>query len=113
LASLRLNREAFFQEREQMDLTLVSIIVLAAMVFILSGMVGYVYWQHNRPAQSVQSIALALTSHLAPPVELQAQPEPEEEEDVQEADIAEDDDRVSVEETPEETIEHVDAPRTE
>jgi hypothetical protein len=109
LASLRLNREGFFQQREQMNLTLVSIIILAAMIFILSGMVGYLYWQQTRLMQSVQSITLALTSHLTPQpvhVELEAEAEAEEE-DVQEAEIAEDD-RVSVEET----IEHVDAPRT-
>lgn len=90
-----------------MDLTLVSIIVLAAMIFILSGMVGYLYWQQTRLTQSVQSIAMALTSHLTPPalpVEVEAEAE---EEDVQEVEITEDD-RVSVEET----IEHVEAPPT-
>jgi|APCry1669189472_1035225.scaffolds.fasta_scaffold10440_5 hypothetical protein len=83
-----------------MDLTFVSIIVLAAMIFVLSGMVGYLYWQQTRLTQQVQSITLALTSHLAPvpapsvPVE-----EPvAEQEDVQEVEVPEEeDDRVSVE----------------
>jgi hypothetical protein len=94
-----------------MDLTLVSIIILAAMIFILSGMVGYLYWQQTRLMQSVNSISLALSSHLAPPpapevhVELKA----ETEEDVQETEIAEDDDRASVEEA----VEHVESPPVE
>lgn len=98
-----------------MDLTLVSIIVLAALVFILSGMVGYLYWQQTRLMQSVQSLALAFTSHLAPPAlepVAELATEQVETEDVQEAEIAEDDDRVSVEQGLEETIEHVEeAPR--
>jgi cytoskeletal protein RodZ len=93
-----------------MDLTLVAIIVLAAMIFVLSGMVGYLYWQQTRLTQQVQSISLALTSHLAPPppvvhVELT----PPNDEDVQEAEIEEsgdEDDRVSVERA----VEHVEGP---
>lgn len=92
-----------------MDLTLVSVVVLAALVFILSGMVGYLYWQQTRLAQTVQSISLAFQSILTPapaPIEESAQ-----EEEVQEAEIAEDD-RVSVEETSDETVERVEAPPT-
>jgi hypothetical protein len=90
-----------------MDLTLVSIVVLAALVFILSGMVGYLYWQQTRLAQTVQSIALAFHTHLTPPPseEIALTQEAPAEEDVQEAEIAEDD-RASVEET----VEHVEAP---
>lgn len=89
-----------------MDLTLVSIIVLAAMIFILSGMVGYLYWQQTRLMQTVQSLALAFTSHLTSP------PPEEPTEEVQETQIAEDDDRVSVEHVEDEKIEHVEeAPR--
>jgi len=83
-----------------MDLTFVAIIVLAAMIFILSGMVGYLYWQQTRLTQQIHSITLALTSHLTPvpapyvPVE---QPVSEHE-DVQEVEVPEEeDDRVSVE----------------
>lgn len=91
-----------------MDLTLVSIIVLASMIFILSGMVGYIYWQQTRLIQSVQSISIALTSHLTPPI-TPTDVEHVEEEDIQEVEITEDD-RVSVEEAQEETIEHVESP---
>ena len=80
-----------------MELTYVTIIVLASMIFILSAMVGYLYWQQSRTLQNVQSIALALASHIEStrqPVEQveqvqQTEEEPEEEEE---------DDRVSVEE---------------
>ena len=79
-----------------MDLTFVSIIVLAAMIFVLSGMVGYLYWQQTRLTQQVQSITLALTSHLSPvpaPIVPVA-----EDDDVQEVEVPEEeDDRVSVE----------------
>lgn len=91
-----------------MDLTYMAIIVLAAMIFVLSGMVGYLYWQQTRLTQQIQSLAFAISSHLAPqlpapvvPVNLDTEPtadaSPEvEEESVQEAEIAEDD-RASVE----------------
>ena len=89
-----------------MDLTLVSIIVLAAMVFILSGMVGYLYWQQTQLSQVVQSITMVLNTHLAPPVESPPVESPPD--DVQEAEIAEDD-RASVEET----VEQVEGPQVD
>lgn len=94
-----------------MDLTLVSVVVLAALVFILSGMVGYLYWQQTRLAQIVQSISLAFQTHLTSPPAAAEDRQPQEEEEVQEAEIAEDD-RVSVEDTTDEKIEQVEAPPT-
>ena len=47
-----------------MELTYVTIVVLASMVFVLSGMVGYVYWQQTRMLQHLQSLALALATHV-------------------------------------------------
>ena len=88
-----------------MDLT--YIIVLAAMVFVLSGMVGYLYWQQTSLAQRVNSLSYALSSHLTavsrpePESEPEAEPEAEAEveEEVQEAEVPEEveDDRASVE----------------
>jgi hypothetical protein len=84
-----------------MDLTYAAILVLAAAVFVLSGMVGYIYWRHTRLQQSVQSLSIVVSS-LVTPAELEEPPadlanipevadEPEEE-------VADDvDDRVSVE----------------
>ena len=71
---------SFFQESKQMDLT--YIIVLAAMVFVLSGMVGYLYWQQTSLVQRVNALSYALSSHLT----AVARPEPE---DVQEAEVPE------------------------
>jgi cytoskeletal protein RodZ len=95
-----------------MDLTFVAIIVLAAMIFVLSGMVGYLYWQQTRLTQQVHSITLALASHLAPPPP-PAIPVDVPEEDVQEVEITEsedEDDRVSVEHGVEHGVEHVEGP---
>jgi hypothetical protein len=80
-----------------MDLTHATIVVLASMMFVLSGMVGYLYWQHTRLNQSIQSLAVVVSSIVnvapppAPPEEEeevvpeppkpQAEPEPEPEED--------------------------------
>jgi len=47
-----------------MELTYVTIVVLASMVFVLSGMVGYLYWQQTRMLQHLQSLALALATHV-------------------------------------------------
>ena len=103
-----------------MDLTLVSVVVLAALVFILSGMVGYLYWQQTRLAQTVQSIALAFQTHLTPSHaqdehvnDEHVQDEHVQDEHVQDAGVqtiheVQEDDRVSVEES----VEHVNAPPT-
>jgi len=80
-----------------MDLTHATIVVLASMMFVLSGMVGYLYWQHTRLNQSIQSLAVVVSSivNVAPPPapqeeeeeavpeppKAQAEPEPEPEED--------------------------------
>ena len=52
------------------------------MVFVLSGMVGYLYWQQTSLVQRVNSLSYALSSHLT----AVARPEPEE---VQEAEVPE------------------------
>lgn len=92
-----------------MDLTYVSILVLAAMVFVVSGMVGYLYWQQTRLQQHVQSLSMVLASLVTPPPVEDACPESstetEAEVEVEEEAPADEDDRVSVE--------HVTAPPTE
>ena len=95
-----------------MDLTYATIVVLASMMFVLSGMVGYLYWQQTRLQQSIQSLSLVVSSLVNPPAlesepELEPQSEPESErapaptpvstEDEEEEEEDEDDDRVSVE----------------
>lgn len=58
-----------------MQLTYVAVVVLASMIFVLSGMVGYVYWQQTRILQNLQSLAVVVSTHFIRP----PQPEPEQE----------------------------------
>ena len=84
-----------------MELTYVTIVVLASMIFILAGMVGYLYWQQTHMLQHLQSLAMALAAvaeHIKQP---EPQPEPvhvtkQDEEESESED--EEDDRVSVKE---------------
>jgi hypothetical protein len=77
-----------------MELTYVTIVVLASMIFVLSGMVGYLYWQQTRMLQHHQSLAFALATH----VENNRAPEPEHEPEAEPEEEEEEDDRVSVKE---------------
>jgi len=89
-----------------MDLTYATIVVLASMMFVLSGMVGYLYWQQTRLQQSINSLSLVVSTLVNPPHE----PEPDSETEPEavpakipepeaegEEDDDEEDDRVSVE----------------
>jgi len=79
-----------------MELTYATIVVLASMIFVLSGMIGYLYWQQTRMMQHLNSIAIVVSTHFAP---RELQQEEEEEED----------DRVSVKDE----VEHVEGPKDE
>ena len=86
-----------------MELTYVTIVVLASMIFVLSGMVGYLYWQQTRMLQHLQSLAMALASFVENQThEHEPEPEPEPEH------VEEEDDRLSVE--VEEKVEVVEGP---
>lgn len=81
-----------------MDLTYVAITVLASMIFVLAGMVGYLYWQQTHMLQHLQSLALALAAHVEQMRQAEIQDLVEEPEQTQEeAPPSEDDDRLSVE----------------
>ena len=67
---------SFIRPKSKMHLTYVSVVVLASMIFVLSGMVGYVYWQQTRMLQNLQSLAVIISTHLVRP----PQPPPEEHE---------------------------------
>ena len=90
-----------------MELTYVTIVVLASMVFVLSGMVGYLYWQQTRMLQHLQSLAVALATH----VEQTRQQVVEDNvaQDQEEQEQEEEDDRVSV---AKEQVEIVEGPPT-
>jgi len=84
-----------------MSLTHTAIAVLASMIFVLSGMIGYVYWQQTRMLQHIQSLALALATHVEQARQMEAPPQTEEDQE-------EEDDRVSVKEP----VEIVEGPPT-
>lgn len=84
-----------------MDFLSAAVVVLASMIFVLSGMMGYLFWQQNRLLQHVQGLAMALSTALTPqPVEATLPEVP-----VQEEAVKEEDDRVSVDEEEVELVE--------
>lgn len=95
-----------------MELTYATIVILASLVFVLSGMVGYLYWQQTRMLQHIQSLAIVVSTHFTPapqlPEEEQVEEKPAEEKPVEEDEESEvdEDDRVSVKEE----VEKVDGP---
>lgn len=85
-----------------MELTYATIIVLASMIFMLAGMVGYLYWQQTGILRHLQGLANLIAAKLTPPTQVTfIQTEAEEESE-------EDDDRVSVKEE----VEKVEGPVT-
>jgi len=86
-----------------MDFLNAAVIVLASMIFVLSGMMGYLFWQQNRLLQHVQGLAMAVSTALTPPPVETALPELP----VQEEATKEEDDRASVDE---DEVEHVEGP---
>ena len=85
-----------------MDFLTAAVVVLASMIFVLSGMMGDLFWQQNRLLQHVQGLAVAVSTALTPPSpvedvtpELPVQNEP----------VKEEDDRVSVDEDDVELVE--------
>jgi hypothetical protein len=77
-----------------MEMLPAALALLASMVLVLSGMVGWIYWQQQRLFQNMNNI-IAVIGELARPIPI-AEPEPAAE-PVQEED---EDDRVSVDDTP-------------
>jgi hypothetical protein len=91
-----------------MELTYATIVVLASMVFVLSAMVGYLYWQQTRMLQHIQSLAIVISTQMAPQQLPEPEPESDNEEEAPEEE-EEEDDRVSVKEE----VEKVDGPPVE
>jgi hypothetical protein len=89
-----------------------SIALLASMVLVLAGMVGWLYWQQTRLFQNMNSIVMVIGELARPPSFA-----PVEETDVKvtseepaPAPVAEEDDRVSVEQEEVPKAEVVDGP---
>jgi hypothetical protein len=95
-----------------MEFEQAAIALLASMVLVLAGMVGWLYWQQTRMFQNMNNIVMALGElaqrQLAPSI-----PELVEEEEIQPTEISpviQEDDRLSVEEDEEEKPTVVDGP---
>jgi hypothetical protein len=64
-----------------MNWTEVSVLILATMVSVLAGMVGYMYWQQNRVLQAVSSLSSFVALQFTSKPEEQVQEEEEVEDD--------------------------------
>jgi len=77
-----------------------SIALLASMVLVLAGLVGWLYWQQTRIFQNMNNIVMVIGEIVRPRQEPVEDTEPEKAEEkptgVQEATPAEEDDRASV-----------------
>ena len=65
-----------------------AIALLAGMIFVLAGLVGWLYWQQTRTHQSLNTLAMVL-AELVPQPTYEAAPPAEEEEPAKEDDRAE------------------------
>ena len=79
-----------------MELTYVTIIVLASMIFVLAGMIGYLYWQQTRMLQHMQSLSTFMASQFTQPPEQEEVPQPPSEPEPEHE--PEEEDRLSVDE---------------
>ena len=81
-----------------MDFQQAAVALLASMVLVLAGMVGWLYWQQQRLFQNMNNI-VGVIGELASRPAVLTMPEPEPEPEQEAPVIGEDDDRVSVDET--------------
>ena len=81
-----------------------SIALLASMVLVLAGMVGWLYWQQTRLFQNMNSIVMVIGDLVRP---MEPAPEPVAEEVEPEKPVEDEDDRVSVEEEAPQKVESV------
>lgn len=89
-----------------------SIALLASMVLVLAGMVGWLYWQQTRLFQNMNSIVMVI-GEMTRPQYVEDIPAPVAEESPSappSTPAPEEDDRVSVEEEATPAVDHVDGP---
>jgi len=84
-----------------------SIALLASMVLVLAGMVGWLYWQQTRLFQNMNSIVMVIGDLVRP---MEPAPEPVAEEVEPEKPVEDEDDRVSVEVEAPQKVESVSGP---
>ena len=81
----------------------ISVLVLATMVLVLAGMVGYLYWQQNKLMRAMSSLSEFVQSQFTPPLQPEPELPPPEEDSDSDSDSEDEvvqevkDDRVSVE----------------
>jgi hypothetical protein len=80
-----------------MEIHQAAVALLAALVLVLGGIVGWIYWQQQRLFQNMNAIVAAIGELATRPAVPITFPEPVEQESAAEEE-KEDDDRVSVEE---------------
>ncbi len=85
-----------------MDFEHAAIALLASMVLVLAGLVGWLYWQQTRMAQNMNNIVMVVGELAAARV---PEPEPHVEEEPAQEEPTEEDDRASVDQ--ETTVEPV------
>ena len=81
-----------------MEIQQAAVALLAALVLVLGGIVGWLYWQQQRLFQNMNAIVSAIGELASRPAIPITFPEPVPEEPAVEESKAEEDDRVSVEE---------------
>jgi hypothetical protein len=89
-----------------MEFQQASIALLASMVLVLAGMVGWLYWQQTKIFQNMNNIVAVIGELAQRPAQI-AFPEPVKEE---EPEVEEDDDRVTVEDEGRPEVPVVDGP---
>jgi hypothetical protein len=94
-----------------MELLHAAVALLASMVFVLAGMVGWLYWQQTRLFQNMNSVLMAIgdITRMIEKPEPEADPEPEPPVAVAPP-AEEEDDRASVEESATEVVDGPPAP---
>jgi hypothetical protein len=97
-----------------MELLHAAVALLASMVFVLAGMVGWLYWQQTRLFQNMNSVLMAIgdiTHAMDNSVPAEPEPEPKPTPVPVSEPVEEDeDDRASVEETAAEVVDGPPAP---
>ena len=96
-----------------MELLHAAVALLASMVFVLAGMVGWLYWQQTRLFQNMNSVLMAIgdiTHAMDNSVPVEPEPEATPAPAPTPADEEDEDDRASVEDTAAEVVDGPPAP---
>lgn len=87
-----------------------SVLVLATMVAVLAGMVGYMYWQQNKVIQAVTQLSGFVASQFIkqPDLEVEEEDSEDDRETVEEATAAKEEETSPKEDKPTETVTDID-----